>query len=144
MNASLWCYRPALPMRWSHCSVRTPTCSRRYSLSRDDLQKGRLQHWLVDVDGITTTESLSSERQPSFDTQGQSPGPRTWFDYAGKQSGAPYQVGTNVLIGCMAQVLPDGSSQFVGLDYSFSGFPTNRWESYTTIAGTNSVRTNAY
>ncbi|MGH7968110.1 MAG: hypothetical protein ACREIC_05215, partial [Limisphaerales bacterium] len=114
------------------------------SLSAADLQKGRLQHWLVDSDGITTTEYLSSEREPSFDSLGQAAGPRTWFDYAGKPSGAPYQAGTSVLLGCAAQVLPDGSSQFTGLDYATSGFPTNRWESYTTAAGTNSVRTNAY
>ncbi len=49
------------------------------------------------------------------------------------------------MIGCMAQLLPDGSSQYVGIDYPsypYIGFPQDRWESYSLPDGTIAVLTN--
>jgi RHS repeat-associated protein len=91
-------------------------------LTAADFRKGRLRNWLWHSDGISITESLSSERDPSPDAQGQIEGARTWYNYAGKPS--PETVGSNPQVSCVARLLPDGSSQYTTYNY-YSGIPGN-------------------
>ncbi len=113
-------------------------------LTLADYQKAGLQHWLLDgTDGISLTEQVSSQVDPSVDAAGASVGARTWYGYQGKPSGNPQEAGTNV-VGCVARLLPGGSSQFVGFDYGANGLPLHRWESFTKADGTQSIRTNFY
>jgi len=113
------------------------------SLIAEDYRKARLQHWLLDTDLFSITDSLSSERDPSPDAAGQIEGARTWYDYAGKDPANPQVTGTEPLVGCLARVLPDGTSQYETRDYDRNGNLLTQRESYTTAGGTVGERTNS-
>jgi RHS repeat-associated protein len=90
------------------------------ALTAADLNKGSLKHWLLQQDTNSISESLSSEREPSPDAQGQIEAPRTWYNYAYKPSpeieGAPQ-------VTCIARSLPDGTSQYAIYDYLRYDYP---------------------
>ncbi len=88
------------------------------NLTASDLKIGRMRHWLLDTDGISITEALSSERDPSPDSAGSIEGQRTWFAYTNT---GPADVFTSPNIGCIAQTLPDGTSQYTRYSYYPSG-----------------------
>ncbi len=102
------------------------------SSSLSNLQKGRMQHWLLDTDGISVTETLSSERDPSPDAGGAIEGNRTWYAYTNL---APADVLTTPQIGCIAQILPGGSNQYTTYSYYFTGLVENNVQSYSTPNG---------
>jgi RHS repeat-associated protein len=116
------------------------------SLTANDYGKASLQHWLLGSDGVSISGSVSSQRDPSPDAQGQTEGARTWYDYARKDPNNPQMEGGEVLPGCIARVLPDGTTGYVCLDYGTedSPFPLTHWESYTQTDGSLGVRTNWY
>ncbi len=89
------------------------------AFSTNDLCKADLKHWRLGSDGISISESLSSERAPSPDAAGLIEGPRVWYNYATNQYNynAP-EVEGNAQVTCIAQVLPDGSSQYSLYQYS--------------------------
>jgi RHS repeat-associated protein len=90
------------------------------ALTAADLKKGSLKHWLWQQDGVSISESLSSEREPSPDAQGQIEASRTWYNYAHKLSmdteGGPQ-------VTCIARSLPDGTSQYAIYDYLTYDYP---------------------
>ncbi len=80
------------------------------TLTTNDYNKAELKHWLLlGSDDISLTESMSSDRDPSPDAAGNIVGLRTWYSYPGEI----YEtLGSDPQVGCVAQVLPDGTSQF--------------------------------
>ena len=116
------------------------------SLTANDYGKASLQHWLLGSDGVSISGSVSSQRDASPDAQGQTEGARTWYDYARKDPNNPQMEGGEALPGCIARVLPDGTTSYVCLDYGTgdSPFPLTHWESYTLTDGSLGVRTNWY
>jgi RHS repeat-associated protein len=111
------------------------------SLTAEDYRKASLQHWLLGGDGVSVTESVSSQRDPSPDAQGQDEAPRLWYGYANKPSP---EVEGDAQVGCIGRVLPDGSSQYAEWDYTTNGLPLQQRESYSLAGGSVDVRTNAY
>jgi RHS repeat-associated protein len=83
-------------------------------LTADDYNKASLKHWLLGGDLISVTESLSSERAPSPDLLGQVVGARTWYDYANKPAA---EIEGDAQINCVAQLLPNGTNQYVRYTY---------------------------
>jgi RHS repeat-associated protein len=114
------------------------------NLTGDDYRKASLQHWLLGGDGISITGSVSSQREASPDAAGQTEGVRTWYDYAGKDPNNPQMEGSEPLVGCIARLLADGSSQYSEWDYTTIGLPLQRRESYSLADGSVGVRTNVY
>jgi RHS repeat-associated protein len=114
------------------------------SLTGDDYRKASLQHWLLGSDGISITGSVSSQRDASPDAAGQTEGVRTWYDYGGKDPNNPQMEGSEPLVGCIARLLADGSSQYSEWDYTTNGLPLQRRESYSLADGSVGVRTNVY
>jgi RHS repeat-associated protein len=110
------------------------------------LNLARMRHWLLGTDLVTATESLSSERDPSPTPDGGTPGLRTWYNYAGKS--APEVQATNVQVGCIARLLPDGNSQFTTYNYYPSNAPagaglvSDNESSFSLPDGTIGVLTN--
>lgn len=98
------------------------------NLTSNDLLIGRMQHWLLDTDGISITETLSSERDPSPDAAGTIEGSRTWYAYT---NGTPTDVFTRPQIGCMAQILPDGSTNYTTYSYYSTGLVSNNVQSFS-------------
>jgi RHS repeat-associated protein len=123
------------------------------ALSQNDFNKAGLKHWLLSsVDNVSITESLSSERDPSPDTAGSIPGLRTWYNYSGKPSGEPEEIGSDPKITCIARVLSDGTSQYTTYNYyavsgipgfpAGAGFVSDNDSSYSKPDGTTGVLTN--
>jgi RHS repeat-associated protein len=112
------------------------------------LNLARMRHWLLGTDLVSVTESLSSERDPSPTSDGGTPGLRTWYNYAGKSS-AEVQA-TNVQVGCIARLLPDGSSQFTTYNYyptnapAGAGLVSDNESSYSLPDGSIGVLTNSF
>ena len=113
--------------------------------SAADLKKGRMQHWLLDVDGISVTETLSSERDPSPDSGGTMEGERTWYSYGDSMPTDQYTSNgiSSDSIAAIAQVFPDGSSQYTQYVYGYlsygNDYPwvvTQNAQSYTMPNGT--------
>src|SRR5262249_51057285 len=90
------------------------------ALTANDFRKGALQHWLVGSDGVSITESLSSERDPSPDAGGTIEAPRMWYTYPNKPS---RETEGDVQITCMARRLPEGSNSYSIYNYYSSGYP---------------------
>ena len=95
-------------------------------LTAADYTKAEEKHWLMlSADDVSITEGLSSERDPSPDPGGATPGLRTWYNYPGKPS--PELLGSSQQVTCMARILPDGSSQYTTYNYyattPIPGFP---------------------
>ena len=122
------------------------------ALGATDFATADLKHWLLaGSDQVSITEGLSSERAPSFDSAGQIPGPRTWYNYANKPSGGAEELGSNPQIACVAKVLPDGTSQYTTYNYyqllnpaNGVGLVSDSESSYTKLDGTLGVLTNWY
>ena len=79
-------------------------------LTTYDYSKAYLKHWLLAADELSVASSLSSERDPSPDAGGQIPGLRTWYNYTNKPSP---EIQGNLLVGCVARVLPNGTNYTV-------------------------------
>jgi RHS repeat-associated protein len=114
-------------------------------LTGADYNKASLKHWLWDSDGISITEFISSERDPSIDAAGLTVGQRTWYNYANK----PYaEVAGYPQMGCTALLLPDGTSQYQLFNYFTNspppgpGLMSDTESSYSLPGGTIGARTN--
>jgi RHS repeat-associated protein len=118
------------------------------NLTADDYRKAGAKHWLLSYfDPSAITESISSEREPSPDAQGQIEGPRTWFNYPGKISP---EMDAFAQLGCVARLLPDGSAQYITYNYNLGGLapsPAFVWDnesSYSLPNGTAATLTNSF
>jgi RHS repeat-associated protein len=113
------------------------------SLSTADLKKGAMEHWLLSsADEVTITESISSDRLPSPDAGGQTEGTRVWYNYASKPS--PEEDG-DAQLNCVAQVLPDGNTQYTLYRYTNgTGLVYQNESSYTLANGSIGTRTNYF
>ncbi len=116
-------------------------------LTAADFRKGELRHWLLSAaDELSITELISSERPPSPDSGGATEATRLWYNYANK--GSPEEDG-DAQVGCVAQVLPDGTTQSTVYRYSTGNAPapglvlTNE-STYTLANGSIGTRTNFY
>jgi RHS repeat-associated protein len=114
-------------------------------LSSVDFYKAHLNHWLVDPsDQFSVTDWISSEREPSRDTNGLTVEPRTWYAYVGQPSGSYDASGTEPLIGCIAKVLPDGTTQYEIREHDSFGNLTRLRESYSKPGAGLGERTNTF
>jgi hypothetical protein len=72
-------------------------------LGASDYTKAGEKHWLMQSsDNVSITEGLSSERDPSPDPGGATPGLRTWYNYPGKPS--PELIGSSQQVACTARI----------------------------------------
>ncbi len=108
-------------------------------LTSNDYRKASMKHWLLGDDGISVTETLSSTRDPSPDPAGTTEGQWTWYGYTNTP-----QVDTNITsqVAAIAQVLPDGTTQYTSYNYYNSGLVSNNSQTYTKSDGTSGVLTN--
>jgi RHS repeat-associated protein len=107
-------------------------------LSTNDLKIASLQHWLLGGDGVSVTESLSSERDPSPDSSGQTEGARVWYDYADKPS-QEVESTDAPQVTCVARLLPDNSSQYGRYRYYSGVAPLAGlvWTNYSSYSLSN-------
>jgi RHS repeat-associated protein len=117
------------------------------NLTTNDFRKGRVRNWLWQPDITSISESLSSEREPSPDATGLIEGSRIWYDYPGRTDAA--QAGTSPQISCIAQILPDHTTNYATYGYypfsaSAAGFVSNRASTYTKPDNTIGVLTNSF
>jgi RHS repeat-associated protein len=114
------------------------------NLTLADYNKGDLKHWLLNSDdGVSITESMSSEQDPSPDAAGSIPGLRTWYSYEGQPSGEPEEFGSSPQVGCIARLLPDGTSQYTTFNYYLGiGLVSDNESSYSKPDGSIGVLTN--
>jgi RHS repeat-associated protein len=123
------------------------------ALGAADYTKAEEKHWLMSgSDSISITEGLSSQRDPSPDSGGTTPGLRTWYNYPGKPS--PELIGSSPQVGCVARLLPDGTSQYTGYNYygttgvpgvpAGAGFVSDNESSYSKPDGSVGVLTNRF
>lgn len=113
------------------------------NLTAYDFRKGRVRNWLWQADALSISESLSSERDPSPDPQGNVEALRTWYDYPGKAS--PELASTNPQISCIARLLPDGTSQYTTYHYypvSVNGLISDNETTYSKPDGSIGLLTN--
>jgi RHS repeat-associated protein len=96
-----------------------------------ELQKGRMRHWLLGGDGISLTETMSSERDPSPDVGGLTEGMRTWYAY----TNAATDVSVTSQIGAIAQILPDTTTQYTRYSYYSTGLVSENYQSYSLAGG---------
>ncbi len=129
-------------LQWPHASLSAAL----NTLAATNYQCARLKHWLLGSDGGSVTGTLSSERDPSPDLAGQTEGGRTWYDHPGKDAANPHIEGASPLASCVARALPDGTTNYVCLDYGIplGYYPARRWETYTASNGAVALRTNWY
>jgi YD repeat-containing protein len=116
-------------------------------LTINDLYKAEMKHWLWQSDNTSISGSVSSERAPSFDTAGQNPGLRTWYNYTGKPAGGAEDLGSNPQIACVAKVLPGTNSQYTVCNFypqgmRGSGLVSDRETSYSLPGGSLGELTN--
>ncbi len=105
----------------------------------------RQRHWRLGADGISITDTLSSEREPSPDSAGQVEGAWTWYGYANQDTSTVSSEPPDPLLNCIARLLPDGTTRFTTVEYHpYAHFPTRRIESYTASNGALGTRTNTY
>jgi RHS repeat-associated protein len=89
------------------------------NLTAADIRKSLVHHWLLSSnDGISVSDLISSERDPSPDAQGNITGARTWYRYFGQPT--PGVSGSSE-VASTARLLPDGSAQYTLYNY----YPTN-------------------
>ncbi len=104
----------------------------------------RIRHWLASIDPSYThwnTLSLQQEPSPSGSTNTQ--GQLTWFDYAGKDTNATYEIGKQIMPAVVARVMPDGSTAYQYFERLTNGLPTKAVEKWS-VAGNALYRTNTY
>src|SRR6202012_2627710 len=97
-------------------------------------------------DGLSITELISLERDPSPDAAGQTQGAWTWYDYANKPG---VEIAGDSKVTCVAQVLPDGTTHYTRYNYNFTLPPLPQLvsetdESVTLASGTLGVFTNIF
>jgi len=115
-------------------------------LTPANYREAHLKHWLLDStdpNGIDISDWISSERDPSRDSAGQTQEARTWYSYIGQSSGQ-YESGNEPLIGCIARSLPDGSSQYQCRTYGANGNLLNQRLSYSRADGSTGELTNSF
>ncbi len=118
-------------------------------LTANDFRKGRMRHWLLDADGVSITETLSSERDPSPDGGGTIEGGRTWYSYGDDTPADEYfSPGiTSDNIAAIARLLPDGSNQYTRYVYGAGYAPwlvTQSAQTYVKPDGTIGELTNYF
>ena len=101
-------------------------------LTAADYMKAHLSHWLLQAassgyvtdDGVSLSELISMERDPSPDAAGTISGAWTWYNYANKYYGA-HETGDSQ-VNCIAQILPNGQTQYTryNYNYNFGGPPS--------------------
>jgi hypothetical protein len=91
-----------------------------------------MRHWFLDTDQISLTEILSSERDPSPDDGGTTEGTRTWYSYTNANA---IDIASNLQISCIAQILPDGTSQYTRYQYYSTGLVSQNEQSYSLPGG---------
>lgn len=104
-----------------------------------DYKLARIKHWLEDTNALTTSGTLSIERDPSPDTIQN--GLTTWYDYKGKT--AWHREGTETSPAVIARRLPGETTSYVYNQYNLDGFVTNITTTYTQtngVVGTRSAR----
>lgn len=112
-------------------------------LTTADYERGRWRHWLDSTAADTVSDRLSLERLPSPATDGSIPGAKIWHGYVGKQGAHRAGYRDNGFTGvprAIAQVLPDGTTQFVTYTYNSVDRVSAQSSSYTTN-GTVGIRT---
>ncbi len=102
-------------------------------MTSNQLQLARLRHWLVGTDGISVTETLSSEQDPSPNNNGALIGARTWSAYGNSTNTA--DVVSTPQIGAIAQILPDGTTSYTRFGYYSSGLVRSNVQSYSLPGG---------
>ena len=117
-------------------------------LGQADFQKASMKHWLLGADGISVTETLSSTRAPSPDPGGQIEGQWAWYGYT---NNTPADTEVTSQVGAIAQLLPDGTTQYASFNYQFTlpfydqGNPTpcvsSNQQTYTKSDGSVGVLT---
>jgi len=98
-------------------------------------------HWLVAADGTTNhlSESISTYQEASPD--GSNPGHIMWYDYAGKGGTSPWlEGGISQQSGVVAQMLPDGTTQYSYTQYNPLGLPCIETSTYTLANGSVGTR----
>jgi len=85
--------------------------------------------------------SLQQEPSPTGSTNIQ--GQLTWYDYAGKNTNATYEIGTQIQAAVIARVMPDGSTWYEYFPRLTNGHPTKVVEKWAN-ASAASYRTNNY
>ncbi len=107
-----------------------------------ELKRARIRHWLASADPIYTHwNTLSLEQEPSPD--GTTEGQVTWYDYAGKNPLAVYEIGTRVMPAVTARVMPDGSTWYQYSQRNTLGHVTNSVEKWCD-GGATLFRTNVF
>lgn len=114
------------------------------TLSTNDYQLARLRNWLhappVDAASFQIGDMLNMERAPWSDSTHD--GQKTWYGH--KDKPGPIWQGTSTKPNWIAQLLPDGSTRYVFLEYNSLNFLTNRIATYLSSTGTIGTRTNRY
>ena len=110
-------------------------------LSANDFYKARMRHWLLGGDGISITEALSSERDPSPNLGGTIEGNRTWIAYTNSNA-TDIAEAVSSQISATAQVLPDGTTQYSYYQYAPSGYVSTNKMTFTKTDGTVGLLTN--
>jgi RHS repeat-associated protein len=117
------------------------------NLSASDYYNAHMSHWLLDAtdpNQINITDWLSSEREPSRISGSGIAEPRTWYAYAGQVSNAYFMSGTDPLPGCIAMVLPDGSTRYQIRQHDNYGNLIQLQESYSLPNSQVGARTNSF
>ena len=96
-----------------------------------DYNKAESKHWTLDSgDQVSITGANTSDRAPSQDPAGATPGTRTWYTYVGQTS--PDMLASSPQISCVARLLPDGTSQYTTYNnYSYPGTTVSSFVSDT-------------
>ncbi len=110
------------------------------NLTTNDFAIARQRIWIY-PGNHGSVNTLSVQRDPS--PEGTTPGLKTWYDYPDKIGNDPELIGTQILPGVIARVLPDGSTWWRWFQRDDWGTVTNMVETYTS--GTSiGTRTNIY
>jgi RHS repeat-associated protein len=113
-------------------------------LTTQNYHLARQRHWLLANDLASVSDMLSSERDPSPDSAGNTLGLRTWYNYSGKPF--PGLVGSSQ-VSCIAKTLPDGTTQFTTYNYYpavtvGAGMVSDNETSYSLPDGSTGLLTN--
>src|ERR1044071_706424 len=128
---------------WNRLQYSVLSTTNMASFTSSDYLKARMRHWLYE-NGFDSspTGTISLEREPSPD--GTTEGQKTWYDYDGRSGGDSPSIGTQILPGVVARVLPDGSTWYTWYSRNSYGMPTRSVETYTKTDGTIGTRTNTF
>ncbi len=116
------------------------------SLTVADYYKAHLQHWLWQADGVSISQSVSSECAPSQDAGGAVQGVRTWYNYPNKLVEATTEGDPQP--SCIGRWMPDATTvQYTAYNYyvypaNLVGLVSDNEATYTKSDGTVGARTN--